>query len=99
MWRDRQARMRPKRKASMSTAPAPGPAGSGIIDTGGRLQLPTAPGLGVRLDESVLDRYWLAPGPVPDGSYSDMLFGPAPAPATPYAAAWPHARPAEGAPG
>ena len=67
--------------------------------TGGRLQLPTAPGLGVRLDESVLDRYRLAPGPVPDGNYSDMMFGPAPAPAAPYAAAWPHARPAEVTPG
>ena len=67
--------------------------------TGGRLQLPAAPGLGVRLDESVVDRYRLAPGPVPDGNYSDMLLGPAPDPAAPYAAAWPHARPAEVAPG
>ena len=67
--------------------------------TGGRLQLPTSPGLGVRLDESVVDRYRLAPGFVPDGNYSDMMFGPAPAPATPYAAAWPHARQAEVAPG
>ena len=67
--------------------------------TGGRLQLPAAPGLGVRLDESVVDRYRLAPGPVPDGNYSDMMLGPAPAPAAPYAAAWPHARPAEVAPG
>ena len=47
----------------------------------------------------MLDRYRLAPGPVPDGNYSDMMFGPAPAPAVPYAAAWPHARPAEVAPG
>jgi D-galactarolactone cycloisomerase len=65
----------------------------------GRLRLPAEPGLGVRLDQTVLDTYRLAPGPVPDGNYSDLQFGPAPAPGVPYSAAWPLARAAEVAPG
>ena len=52
----------------------------------GRLQLPTAPGLGARLDERLIARYRLPPGPVPDGNYSDMLFGPRLAATAPYSA-------------
>jgi len=55
----------------------------------GRLRLPSAPGLGIRLDESVLSKYRLVAGKVPDGNYSDMAFGPAetePVPA--YSAGW-----------
>ncbi len=60
--------------------------------SGGRLQLPAGPGLGIRLDDSVLARYRLDPGPVPDGNYSDMAFGP-PSPATAsYQSAWRGAR-------
>jgi D-galactarolactone cycloisomerase len=56
--------------------------------TSGRLQLPSVPGLGVRLDEEVIARYRLPPGPVPDGNYSDMLFGPPPPATAPYSATW-----------
>jgi L-alanine-DL-glutamate epimerase-like enolase superfamily enzyme len=55
----------------------------------GRLQLPQEPGLGVRLDETIIARYRLAPGPVPDGNYSDMLFGGRPELPVPYTAPWP----------
>lgn len=45
-----------------------------IVD--GRLQLSEAPGLGIRLNEATLDRYRLTdPFTLPDGSYSDMVFG------------------------
>ena len=45
-----------------------------IID--GELQLSEAPGLGLALNEAVVDRYRLAdPFTLPDGSYSDMVFG------------------------
>jgi L-alanine-DL-glutamate epimerase-like enolase superfamily enzyme len=52
----------------------------------GLLLLPETPGLGVRLDETVLARYRLPAGPIPDGNYSDMFFGPPPEPAAPYQA-------------
>lgn len=56
---------------------------------GGRLRLPSAPGLGIRLDKSVLGKYRLAPGRVPDGNYSDMAFGSEAAEPVPaYSAAW-----------
>jgi hypothetical protein len=56
---------------------------------GGRLRLPSALGLGIRLDESVIGKYLLAPGKIPDGNYSDMMFGPAaPEPVPAYSAAW-----------
>lgn len=46
-----------------------------IID--GQLQLSHAPGLGIQLNEAVLNRYRLKdPFTIPDGSYSDMVFGP-----------------------
>ena len=45
-----------------------------IVD--GQLRLSDAPGLGVRLNESVVSRYRLAdPLAIPDGAYSDMVFG------------------------
>ncbi|MCC7418855.1 MAG: mandelate racemase/muconate lactonizing enzyme family protein [Planctomycetaceae bacterium] len=45
-----------------------------VVD--GRLQLSDAPGLGIRLKQSTLDRYRLSdPDTLPDGSYSDMVFG------------------------
>jgi L-alanine-DL-glutamate epimerase-like enolase superfamily enzyme len=47
-----------------------------LIVHGGEIALPTGPGLGIQLDEEVVDRYTLPPGaPIPDGSYSDMVFG------------------------
>ncbi|MDB5389628.1 MAG: hypothetical protein JWM11_5274 [Planctomycetaceae bacterium] len=46
-----------------------------IID--GQLQLSNAPGLGIQLDEAVIKRYRLTdPFNIPNGSYSDMVFGP-----------------------
>lgn len=45
-----------------------------IVD--GQLQLSTAPGLGIQLNKAVVDRYRMAdPLAMPDGSYSDMVFG------------------------
>ena len=42
----------------------------------GEIALPTGPGLGIALDEDVVDRYTLAPdAPIPDGNYADMVFG------------------------
>jgi D-galactarolactone cycloisomerase len=52
----------------------------------GLLLLPDTPGLGARLDETVLARYRLPAGRIPDGNYSDMSFGPVPEPAAPYPA-------------
>jgi hypothetical protein len=47
-----------------------------LIVHDGEIALPTGPGLGIQLDEEVVDRYMLPPGAqVPDGSYSDMVFG------------------------
>jgi L-alanine-DL-glutamate epimerase-like enolase superfamily enzyme len=55
----------------------------------GLLHLPERPGLGIQLDESVIARHRLAPGRVPDGNYSDMLFGSLPAQtAGPYDTRW-----------
>ena len=65
----------------------------------GRPQLPSAPGLGVRLDETTIARYRLAPGPVPDGNYSDMLFGTRPPAPVPYTAPWPGPAPLAAAAG
>jgi D-galactarolactone cycloisomerase len=51
----------------------------------GQIVLPQGPGLGISLDEAVVERYSLPEGAtVPDGNYSDMVFGKqhyAPAPA------------------
>jgi|GEM_PF-2981445 len=42
----------------------------------GLLHLSDAPGLGVELDETTIERYRLpAEHPIPDGAYSDMSFG------------------------
>lgn len=40
----------------------------------GYLQLSDAPGLGITLNQAVVDRLRMAPG-VPDGNYSDLVFG------------------------
>jgi len=46
-----------------------------IID--GQLQLPRAPGLGIELDQNVVKSLTLPENShVPDGNYSDMIFGP-----------------------
>lgn len=43
----------------------------------GQLQLSRAPGLGVELNQTVVDRYRMAdPLRMPEGHYSDMVFGP-----------------------
>jgi L-alanine-DL-glutamate epimerase-like enolase superfamily enzyme len=56
---------------------------------GGRLHLPSAPGLGISLDDAVIARYRLPAGPVPAGNYSDMVFGATPTAAVPpYSATW-----------
>jgi hypothetical protein len=42
----------------------------------GKLVLPPGPGLGIELDEDLVDELTLPPGePVPLGHYSDMTFG------------------------
>jgi len=42
----------------------------------GELTLNSAPGLGIELNESIIERYRLAdPLEIPDGLYSDMIFG------------------------
>jgi L-alanine-DL-glutamate epimerase-like enolase superfamily enzyme len=42
----------------------------------GEIPLPTEPGLGIELDEDVVDAYTLAPdAQIPDGNYADMVFG------------------------
>ncbi len=42
----------------------------------GELKLSSAPGLGIELNEAAIDRYRLAdPQDIPDGLYSDMVFG------------------------
>jgi L-alanine-DL-glutamate epimerase-like enolase superfamily enzyme len=42
----------------------------------GEIALPTGPGLGIELNEDVVDTYSLPPGePIPDGNYADMVFG------------------------
>lgn len=58
-----------------------------VVD--GRLQLSQKPGLGVELDQKVVDRLRLRdPYQIPDGWYSDMVFGAAwNKPAGPYGAA------------
>lgn len=54
----------------------------------GELALPQLPGLGITLDEDTVERYSLPPGAsIPEGNYSDMVFGPQfYAPAPPYEA-------------
>lgn len=45
-----------------------------VVD--GHLQLSRAPGLGIELNQPVLDRYRMKdPLTIPDGAYSDMVFG------------------------
>ena len=47
-----------------------------LIVRDGEISLPAGPGLGIELNEDILGAYALAPDtPVPDGSYSDMVFG------------------------
>ena len=42
----------------------------------GRLQLSNAPGLGFELQDDVVERYRMSdPLQIPNGSYSDMMFG------------------------
>jgi L-alanine-DL-glutamate epimerase-like enolase superfamily enzyme len=42
----------------------------------GEIALPAGPGLGITLDEDVVERYTLPPGaPIPEGNYADMVFG------------------------
>lgn len=48
----------------------------GLSVTDGQLQLGESPGLGIELDTEVLDRYRMTdPLRLPDGAYSDMVFG------------------------
>jgi hypothetical protein len=48
--------------------------------------MPQAPGLGIELNDDVVERYTLPAGsPIPPGNYSDMVFGrECYAPAGPY---------------
>lgn len=57
-----------------------------LVVSDGAIQLPQGPGLGIKLDEDVVERYAIPAGePVPEGNYSDMVFGRADyAPAGPY---------------
>ena len=57
-----------------------------LVVRDGQISLPEAPGLGIELNEDVVKRYVLPPNAaLPDGSYSDMVFGKAHyAPAPPY---------------
>jgi L-alanine-DL-glutamate epimerase-like enolase superfamily enzyme len=42
----------------------------------GEIALPTGPGLGIELDEDLIDAYTLPPdAPIPDGNYADMVYG------------------------
>ena len=42
----------------------------------GEIAMPQGPGLGIELNEDVVERYTLPPGtPLPDGNYADMVFG------------------------
>ena len=52
----------------------------------GEIAMPQSPGLGIELNDDVVERYTLPPGsPVPAGNYSDMIFGRDHyAPASPY---------------
>ena len=54
----------------------------------GEIAMPQGPGLGIALDESTVERYSLPKGErIPDGNYSDMVFGLRfHAPAAPYEA-------------
>jgi L-alanine-DL-glutamate epimerase-like enolase superfamily enzyme len=46
-----------------------------VVD--GHLTLSDAPGLGIEIDPAILESFALPAGTLPDGSYSDMAFGPA----------------------
>lgn len=47
-----------------------------LVVVDGEVAMPQGPGLGIELDEDVVERYTLPPGgPVPEGNYSDMVFG------------------------
>ena len=52
----------------------------------GEIAMPQGPGLGIELNEDTVARYSLpADSPLPDGNYSDMVFGRSYyAPAAPY---------------
>ena len=53
------------------------PLGEPLKVVDGHLTLSDAPGLGIEIDEAILKDFVLPPGTLPDGSYSDMAFGPA----------------------
>jgi L-alanine-DL-glutamate epimerase-like enolase superfamily enzyme len=42
----------------------------------GEVALPQEPGLGIELNQRTVDQYRVAPGAIPPGIYSDMIFGP-----------------------
>ena len=47
-----------------------------LVVEDGFLRVPTEPGLGIELDEDVLQRYAIDPNlPIPGGNYCDMVFG------------------------
>ncbi len=47
-----------------------------LFITDGQLQLSHAPGLGIALNQEVVDQLRMSdPLSIPDGSYSDMMFG------------------------
>ena len=47
-----------------------------LVVRDGEISLPTGPGLGIELDEDVVDAYTLPPdAPIPRGNYADMVFG------------------------
>jgi L-alanine-DL-glutamate epimerase-like enolase superfamily enzyme len=57
-----------------------------VVD--GEVALPQEPGLGIDLDDSVVEQYRVQPDKIPPGVYSDMIFGPGNyTPAPPYEAA------------
>ena len=62
-------------QALLNTFDTTGIETDGIVRDG-EISLPAGPGLGIELNEDILGAYALAPDtPVPDGSYSDMVFG------------------------
>ena len=44
-----------------------------VVD--GEIALPNKPGLGIELDPNAVARFTVPNGAVPDGNYSDMVFG------------------------
>jgi D-galactarolactone cycloisomerase len=58
--------------------------GNGLVDRlltepfrmlNGEVEIPQGPGLGIELDSSVVESFRLPDGNVPDGNYSDLVFG------------------------